>query len=574
MNLSNEDYKSIIANSLAIAQHQGRVGLSLSDISKETNQKRQFLKVASSELKRESVIDHKYDGGIPVLTFVGEQSYLDDHPMPEGFSFIDGGFLSEASKSLKSKVVKANSQADAKPQVDAKPLVDTKNGALIELAKDVIDYISKNRNEDNNYFYADQFLKDSAKKSYSMTDLLNVCSAFVTKGYLTEDDLLSELQDANLFTVEDEFDEIVKLSDSELSSIVSIQENAAQSKLRSSSPVGKEKVVSSPAASPASSQIKEELKRDTLSIPVKKAANHKVNLDEYLKPLYKLDISKVDGMKRKEKRDTSCAIIRQALAEKGQSLNKSNLYELTKPVLNVSMPTFSGYIDELVEKGMIQTTKAKARVMYLIEGERTDIGLLKKIEDLKLPKEERKFSTVLDWSFDSKAVTEADQTNLDNSVESDTSNGKYQQANDHNTQEVQTKNKGKIDPLEAFGSKFVFEAFPTSETDTPTEESFSVRDISQKKDEIKEVASETISQTGESIDANKGTLSDEASHQLKALIAEVMGSIEQLNNSSQAESIGRDVSDSISRLISYAVEREGECKKWRNATAQFLTNVK
>ncbi|WP_274036326.1 hypothetical protein, partial [Vibrio parahaemolyticus] len=64
------------------------------------------------------------------------------------------------------------------------------------------------------------------------------------------------------------------------------------------------------------------------------------------------------------------------------------------------------------------------------------------------------------------------------------------------------------------------------------------------------------------------------SQQLEALLEEVMGSIDKLNGNNQAQKIGLEVSQSIARLVNYTVEREEECKKWRDATKQFLTQIK
>ncbi|EJG0181415.1 hypothetical protein DC914_RS25670 [Vibrio parahaemolyticus] len=562
MNLSTEQYKSIIANSLAIAQKQGRIGLSLSEIATETKQKRQFLKIASSDLKKDSVIDHKYDGGLPVLTFTGDDAYLEAHPLPEGFSFAEGGFLAEASKSLKGSIVQGGSK---EPKVEvSQAVINEKNtptntisnddsDILVDLAKSMISYISKNRNDDNNYFHADPFFKDANLTGYTMDDLLNVCGALAKEGYLKEDDLLSELQDANLYIVEDNFDSVEKMSDSELQSLIS-NYTPEQSVVTSPVPV-KTGTSSAPASSPKPQSAPKATERETLSIS-KSEPKQSVEMSEYLKPLYKLDIAKVSDLNRKEKRQVSGAIIRQMLAEKGDSMNKANLFELTKPVLNVSMPTFSSWLEELVSEGVINTTKTKARLMYLVEGETSDIGLLQKVEDLKLPKEERKFSTVLDW--EPVVAKEATHT---------ATNAPIAQAQPVHTQDH------KVDPSDAFGDDFVFEAFPSTISESPSEkvkqDTFAQPSGTDQKEESLTESSPVAEQQATSTDSSVNM-----SQQLEALLEEVMGSIDKLNVNNQAQQIGLEVSQSISRLVNYTVEREEECKKWRDATKQFLTQIK
>lgn len=560
MNLSTEQYKSIIANSLAIAQKQGRIGLSLSEIASETKQKRQFLKLASSDLKKDSVIDHKYDGGLPVLTFTGDEAYLEAHPLPEGFSFAEGGFLAEASKSLKGSIVQGGSK---EPKVKASPAINTEKSTqantisnddsdiLVDLAKSMISYISKNRNDDNNYFHADPFFKDANLTGYTMDDLLNVCGALAKEGYLKEDDLLSELQDANLYIVEDNFDNVEKMSDAELQSLIS---NYAPEPSVVTSPVAVNTgSASAPASAPKPQTTAKSTERETLSI-AKSETKQPVEMSDYLKPLYKLDIAKVSDLNRKEKRQVSGAIIRQMLAEKGDSMNKANLFELTKPVLNVSMPTFSSWLEELVNEGVIHTTKTKARLMYLVEGETSDIGLLQKVEDLKLPKEERKFSTVLDWELEtSKEVAQSVST-----------------ASITQEQPVQTQ-EHKVDPSDAFGDDFVFEAFPSSMSESSNKNELKdvqQSDIEQKQEPVVDSSAENVQQ------ATSTESSVNMSQQLEALLEEVMGSIDKLNGNNQAQKIGLDVSQSIARLVNYTVEREEECKKWRDATKQFLTQIK
>lgn len=560
MNLSTEQYKSIIANSLAIAQKQGRIGLSLSEIASETKQKRQFLKLASSDLKKDSVIDHKYDGGLPVLTFTGDEAYLEAHPLPEGFSFAEGGFLAEASKSLKGSIVQGGSK---EPKVKASPAINTEKSTqantisnddsdiLVDLAKSMISYISKNRNDDNNYFHADPFFKDANLTGYTMDDLLNVCGALAKEGYLKEDDLLSELQDANLYIVEDNFDNVEKMSDAELQSLIS---NYAPEPSVVTSPVAVNTgSASAPASAPKPQTTAKSTERETLSI-AKSETKQPVEMSDYLKPLYKLDIAKVSDLNRKEKRQVSGAIIRQMLAEKGDSMNKANLFELTKPVLNVSMPTFSSWLEELVNEGVIHTTKTKARLMYLVEGETSDIGLLQKVEDLKLPKEERKFSTVLDWDLaTSKEVAQSVST-----------------ASITQEQPVQTQ-EHKVDPSDAFGDDFVFEAFPSSMSESSNKNELKdvqQSDIEQKQEPVVDSSAENVQQ------ATSTESSVNMSQQLEALLEEVMGSIDKLNGNNQAQKIGLDVSQSIARLVNYTVEREEECKKWRDATKQFLTQIK
>ncbi len=556
MNLSTEQYKSIIANSLAIAQKQGRIGLSLSEIATETKQKRQLLKIASSDLKKDSVIDHKYDGGLPVLTFTGDDAYLEAHPLPEGFSFAEGGFLAEASKSLKGTIVKGGTK---EPKVEALSAKNLENSSqanndsdiLVDLAKSMISYISKNRNDDNNYFHADPFFKDANLTGYTMDDLLNVCGALAKEGYLKEDDLLSELQDANLYIVEDEFDKVENMSDSELQSLIS---NYApkESVVQKPSPV-KPGSSSAPISSPKTQAAPKPKERETLSISTSQA-KQPVEMNDYLKPLYKLDISTVSDLNRKDKRKVSGAIIRQMLAEKGESLNKANLFELTKPVLNVSMPTFSSWLEELVSEGVIQTTKTKARLMYLVEGETSDIGLLQKVEDLKLPKEERKFSTVLDWEL---ATT--------NEVTQSVSSSSIAQEQPAQTQEH------KVDPSDAFGDDFVFEAFPSSMSESSKQKEdmyVQPNDVEQKQEPVVDSSNVTEQQ------ATSTESSVNMSQQLEALLEEVMGSIDKLNGNNQAQQIGSEVSQSIARLVNYTVEREEECKKWRDATKQFLTQIK
>ncbi|MBE4202814.1 hypothetical protein HJ090_11800 [Vibrio parahaemolyticus] len=560
MNLSTEQYKSIIANSLAIAQKQGRIGLSLSEIATETKQKRQFLKLASSDLKKDSVIDHKYDGGLPVLTFTGDEAYLETHPLPEGFSFAEGGFLAEASKSLKGSIVQGGSK---EPKVKASPVINIEKNTqantisnddsdiLVDLAKSMISYISKNRNDDNNYFHADPFFKDANLTGYTMDDLLNVCGALAKEGYLKEDDLLSELQDANLYIVEDNFDNVEKMSDAELQSLIS---NYAPEPSVVTSPVAVNTgSASAPASAPKPQTTAKSTERETLSI-AKSETKQPVEMSDYLKPLYKLDIAKVSDLNRKEKRQVSGAIIRQMLAEKGDSMNKANLFELTKPVLNVSMPTFSSWLEELVNEGVIHTTKTKARLMYLVEGETSDIGLLQKVEDLKLPKEERKFSTVLDWELaTSKEVAQSVST-----------------ASITQEQPVQTQ-EHKVDPSDAFGDDFVFEAFPSSMSESSNEnEHTDVQQsgIEQKQEPVVDSSAANVQQ------ATSTESSVNMSQQLEALLEEVMGSIDKLNGNNQAQKIGLEVSQSIARLVNYTVEREEECKKWRDATKQFLTQIK
>lgn len=560
MNLSTEQYKSIIANSLAIAQKQGRIGLSLSEIATETKQKRQFLKLASSDLKKDSVIDHKYDGGLPVLTFTGDEAYLEAHPLPEGFSFAEGGFLAEASKSLKGSIVQGGSK---EPKVKASPVINIEKNAqantisnddsdiLVDLAKSMISYISKNRNDDNNYFHADPFFKDANLTGYTMDDLLNVCGALAKEGYLKEDDLLSELQDANLYIVEDNFDNVEKMSDAELQSLIS---NYAPEPSVVTSPVAVNTgSASAPASAPKPQTTAKSTERETLSI-AKSETKQPVEMSDYLKPLYKLDIAKVSDLNRKEKRQVSGAIIRQMLAEKGDSMNKANLFELTKPVLNVSMPTFSSWLEELVNEGVIHTTKTKARLMYLVEGETSDIGLLQKVEDLKLPKEERKFSTVLDWELEtSKEVAQSVST-----------------ASITQEQPVQTQ-EHKVDPSDAFGDDFVFEAFPSSMSESSNENELTdvqQSGIEQKQEPVVDSSAANVQQ------ATSTESSVNMSQQLEALLEEVMGSIDKLNGNNQAQKIGLEVSQSIARLVNYTVEREEECKKWRDATKQFLTQIK
>ncbi len=560
MNLSTEQYKSIIANSLAIAQKQGRIGLSLSEIATETKQKRQFLKLASSDLKKDSVIDHKYDGGLPVLTFTGDEAYLEAHPLPEGFSFAEGGFLAEASKSLKGSIVQGGSK---EPKVKASPAINIEKNTqantisnddsdiLVDLAKSMISYISKNRNDDNNYFHADPFFKDANLTGYTMDDLLNVCGALAKEGYLKEDDLLSELQDANLYIVEDNFDNVEKMSDAELQSLIS---NYAPEPSVVTSPVAVNTgSASAPASAPKPQTTAKSTERETLSI-AKSETKQPVEMSDYLKPLYKLDIAKVSDLNRKEKRQVSGAIIRQMLAEKGDSMNKANLFELTKPVLNVSMPTFSSWLEELVNEGVIHTTKTKARLMYLVEGETSDIGLLQKVEDLKLPKEERKFSTVLDWELaTSKEVAQSVST-----------------ASNTQEQPVQTQ-EHKVDPSDAFGDDFVFEAFPSSMSESSNENELTdvqQSGIEQKQEPVVDSSAANVQQpTSTESPVNM-------SQQLEALLEEVMGSIDKLNGNNQAQKIGLEVSQSIARLVNYTVEREEECKKWRDATKQFLTQIK
>ncbi|EGR2220713.1 hypothetical protein NI385_25360 (plasmid) [Vibrio parahaemolyticus] len=560
MNLSTEQYKSIIANSLAIAQKQGRIGLSLSEIATETKQKRQFLKLASSDLKKDSVIDHKYDGGLPVLTFTGDEAYLEAHPLPEGFSFAEGGFLAEASKSLKGSIVQGGSK---EPKVKASPVINIEKNTqantisnddsdiLVDLAKSMISYISKNRNDDNNYFHADPFFKDANLTGYTMDDLLNVCGALAKEGYLKEDDLLSELQDANLYIVEDNFDNVEKMSDAELQSLIS---NYAPEPSVVTSPVAVNTgSASAPASAPKPQTTAKSTERETLSI-AKSETKQPVEMSDYLKPLYKLDIAKVSDLNRKEKRQVSGAIIRQMLAEKGDSMNKANLFELTKPVLNVSMPTFSSWLEELVNEGVIHTTKTKARLMYLVEGETSDIGLLQKVEDLKLPKEERKFSTVLDWELEtSKEVAQSVST-----------------ASITQEQPVQTQ-EHKVDPSDAFGDDFVFEAFPSSMSESSNENELTdvqQSGIEQKQEPVVDSSAANVQQ------ATSTESSVNMSQQLEALLEEVMGSIDKLNGNNQAQKIGLEVSQSIARLVNYTVEREEECKKWRDATKQFLTQIK
>ncbi|HAT8517389.1 hypothetical protein [Vibrio parahaemolyticus] len=560
MNLSTEQYKSIIANSLAIAQKQGRIGLSLSEIATETKQKRQFLKLASSDLKKDSVIDHKYDGGLPVLTFTGDEAYLEAHPLPEGFSFAEGGFLAEASKSLKGSIVQGGSK---EPKVKASPAINIEKNTqantisnddsdiLVDLAKSMISYISKNRNDDNNYFHADPFFKDANLTGYTMDDLLNVCGALAKEGYLKEDDLLSELQDANLYIVEDNFDNVEKMSDAELQSLIS---NYAPEPSVVTSPVAVNTgSASAPASAPKPQTTAKSTERETLSI-AKSETKQPVEMSDYLKPLYKLDIAKVSDLNRKEKRQVSGAIIRQMLAEKGDSMNKANLFELTKPVLNVSMPTFSSWLEELVNEGVIHTTKTKARLMYLVEGETSDIGLLQKVEDLKLPKEERKFSTVLDWELaTSKEVAQSVST-----------------ASITQEQPVQTQ-EHKVDPSDAFGDDFVFEAFPSSMSESSNENELTdvqQSGIEQKQEPVVDSSAANVQQ------ATSTESSVNMSQQLEALLEEVMGSIDKLNGNNQAQKIGLEVSQSIARLVNYTVEREEECKKWRDATKQFLTQIK
>ncbi|MFL0974898.1 hypothetical protein ACJO1P_04820 [Vibrio parahaemolyticus] len=560
MNLSTEQYKSIIANSLAIAQKQGRIGLSLSEIATETKQKRQFLKLASSDLKKDSVIDHKYDGGLPVLTFTGDEAYLEAHPLPEGFSFAEGGFLAEASKSLKGSIVQGGSK---EPKVKASPVINIEKNTqantisnddsdiLVDLAKSMISYISKNRNDDNNYFHADPFFKDANLTGYTMDDLLNVCGALAKEGYLKEDDLLSELQDANLYIVEDNFDNVEKMSDAELQSLIS---NYAPEPSVVTSPVAVNTgSASAPASAPKPQTTAKSTERETLSI-AKSETKQPVEMSDYLKPLYKLDIAKVSDLNRKEKRQVSGAIIRQMLAEKGDSMNKANLFELTKPVLNVSMPTFSSWLEELVNEGVIHTTKTKARLMYLVEGETSDIGLLQKVEDLKLPKEERKFSTVLDWELaTSKEVAQSVST-----------------ASITQEQPVQTQ-EHKVDPSDAFGDDFVFEAFPSSMSESSNENELTdvqQSGIEQKQEPVVDSSAANVQQ------ATSTESSVNMSQQLEALLEEVMGSIDKLNGNNQAQKIGLEVSQSIARLVNYTVEREEECKKWRDATKQFLTQIK
>ncbi|MCX8796237.1 hypothetical protein [Vibrio parahaemolyticus] len=560
MNLSTEQYKSIIANSLAIAQKQGRIGLSLSEIATETKQKRQFLKLASSDLKKDSVIDHKYDGGLPVLTFTGDEAYLEAHPLPEGFSFAEGGFLAEASKSLKGSIVQGGSK---EPKVKTSPVINIEKNTqantisnddsdiLVDLAKSMISYISKNRNDDNNYFHADPFFKDANLTGYTMDDLLNVCGALAKEGYLKEDDLLSELQDANLYIVEDNFDNVEKMSDAELQSLIS---NYAPEPSVVTSPVSVNTgSASAPASAPKPQNTAKSTEKETLSI-AKSETKQPVEMSNYLKPLYKLDIAKVLDLNRKDKRQVSGAIIRQMLAEKGDSMNKANLFELTKPVLNVSMPTFSSWLEELVNEGVIQTTKAKARLMYLVEGETSDIGLLQKVEDLKLPKEERKFSTVLDWEL---ATTKEVAQSV--SIASITQE-----------QPVQTQ-EHKVDPSDAFGDDFVFEAFPSSMSESSSENELTdvqPSGIEQKQDPVVDSSAVNVQQ------ATSTESSINMSQQLEALLEEVMGSIDKLNGNNQAQKIGLEVSQSIARLVNYTVEREEECKKWRDATKQFLTQIK
>ncbi|EGQ8302159.1 hypothetical protein AKG60_18725 [Vibrio parahaemolyticus] len=560
MNLSTEQYKSIIANSLAIAQKQGRIGLSLSEIATETKQKRQFLKLASSDLKKDSVIDHKYDGGLPVLTFTGDEAYLEAHPLPEGFSFAEGGFLAEASKSLKGSIVQGGSK---EPKVEASPAINIQKNTqantisnddsdiLVDLAKSMISYISKNRNDDNNYFHADPFFKDANLTGYTMDDLLNVCGALAKEGYLKEDDLLSELQDANLYIVEDNFDNVEKMSDAELQSLIS---NYAPEPSVVTNPVAVNAgSASAPVSSPKPQTTAKSTERETLSI-AKAETKQPVEMSDYLKPLYKLDIAKVSDLNRKEKRQVSGAIIRQMLAEKGDSMNKANLFELTKPVLNVSMPTFSSWLEELVNEGVIQTTKTKARLMYLVEGETSDIGLLQKVEDLKLPKEERKFSTVLDWELaTTKEVAQSVST-----------------ASITQEQPVQTQ-EHKVDPSDAFGDDFVFEAFPSSMSESSSENELTdvqPSGIEQKQEPVVDSSAVNVQQ------ATSTESSINMSQQLEALLEEVMGSIDKLNGNNQAQQIGLEVSQSIARLVNYTVEREEECKKWRDATKQFLTQIK
>ncbi|MBC5852055.1 hypothetical protein [Vibrio metschnikovii] len=560
MNLSTEQYKSIIANSLAIAQKKGRSGLSLSEIATETKQKRQFLKLASSDLKKDSVIDHKYDGGLPVLTFTGDEAYLEAHPLPEGFSFAEGGFLAEASKSLKGSIVQGGSK---EPKVEASRAINIEKNTqantisnddsyiLVDLAKSMISYISKNRNDDNNYFHADPFFKDSNLTGYTMDDLLNVCGALAKEGYLKEDDLLSELQDANLYIIEDNFDNVEKMSDSELQSLIS---NYAPEPSVVTNPVAVNAgSASAPVSPPKTQTTAKSTERETLSI-AKAETKQPVEMSDYLKPLYKLDIVKVSDLNRREKRQVSGAIIRQMLAEKGDSMNKANLFEITKPVLNVSMPTFSSWLEELVNEGVIQTTKTKARLMYLVEGETSDIGLLQKVEDLKLPKEERKFSTVLDWELaTTREVAQSVST-----------------ASITQKQPVQTQ-EHKVDPSDAFGDDFVFEAFPSSMSESSNENELTdvqPSGIEQKQELVVDSSAVNVQQ------ATSTDSSVNMSQQLEALLEEVMGSIDKLNGNNQARQIGLEVSQSISRLVNYTVEREEECKKWRDATKQFLTQIK
>ncbi|TOJ29694.1 hypothetical protein CGI42_27475, partial [Vibrio parahaemolyticus] len=128
----------------------------------------------------------------------------------------------------------------------------------------MISYISKNRNDDNNYFHADPFFKDANLTGYTMDDLLNVCGALAKEGYLKEDDLLSELQDANLYIVEDNFDNVEKMSDAELQSLIS---NYAPEPSVVTNPVAVNAgSASAPVSSPKPQTTAKSTERETLSI--------------------------------------------------------------------------------------------------------------------------------------------------------------------------------------------------------------------------------------------------------------------------------------------------------------------
>ncbi|TOJ32315.1 hypothetical protein CGI42_26950, partial [Vibrio parahaemolyticus] len=173
--------------------------------------------------------------------------------------------------------------------------------------------------------------------------------------------------------------------------------------------------------------------------------------------------------------------------------------------------------------------------MYLVEGETSDIGLLQKVEDLKLPKEERKFSTVLDWELaTTKEVAQSVST-----------------ASITQEQPVQTQ-EHKVDPSDAFGDDFVFEAFPSSMSESSSENELTdvqPSGIEQKQEPVVDSSAVNVQQ------ATSTESSINMSQQLEALLEEVMGSIDKLNGNNQAQQIGLEVSQSIARLVNYTVER-------------------
>ncbi|MFS1426293.1 hypothetical protein LMH73_003660 [Vibrio splendidus] len=563
--------KAIVANSLFLAQEQlGKDGLSLNSIAKETDIPRSEVKGAINIMKADKVVKHDYDGeGIPILAFTGNAQYIENNPLPNEFSFPEGSILLDVSQNLSGKAVEATlTQPEPKTQTTLKLEPKSKDmpeqsqgryGDLVKLADAMVNTITENKESENDYFYANQFLKTSNLKGFSLEDVLFVSSALESEGYIAVDNLLDELSDANLYNVGASVETLSEIENSDLENMLTkyAQENPEQAK----------GILAADAIQPT--VTKKAIKAEPIQDKTVTSGN--LLTGEFESVLNGIEFSSITELKRKRKRELTPHVIRQFLSEITGKYNKAQLYEMLKGFLSVSMPTFTSWLAETVSLGLIDTSQQGARTTYLVKDRNPSMGLLSHVQtttEVKLKAYRGKVATPASTAPAAPAAPVSAKPDA-----TDMPSGASEASVDGNK--------------EALGDDFLFRPFSqeVEQESMPTEAEVKpeapVVEVKPEAPVAPVAPVEPVAKANAAPVQEKPAVASEATTQpvingsddLVQLVAMAKEALNGFGASNDAQQIKADALASIERLANYTIEREQECIKWRSAMKAFVEHI-